>query len=244
VNHPNGSGSVFRDFYPAVPNGANSVIREGIHDKYGMDHTVIPVSHFMAGTNTITLIQRRAATDSSCYVMYDYLDLELPTPAAPSGLAAQPGDAQVGVSWTAAPGATGYYLRQSTRSGGPYQVIAANVSSLDFTQSGLNNGQLYFYTITATNSAGESLVSEVVSARPTSAVMPPLDSEYDAGAGQLTLNWPADHTGWILQMQTNSLATGLGTNWTTVPGSMATNQIVVPVGSDSGSVFFRLASQP
>jgi rhamnogalacturonan endolyase len=244
VNHPNGSGSVFRDFYPSVPNGANSVIREGIHDKYGVDHTVIPVSRFVAGTNTITLIQRRAATDSSCYVMYDYLDLELPTPAAPAGLAARPGDAQVGLSWAAAPGATGYYLRQSTQSGGPYQVIAANVSSLNFTQSGLSNGRWYYYTVTATNSAGESLGSDVVGARPTSAVMPPLVSKYDAGAGQLTLTWPADHIGWVLQMQTNTLATGLGTNWIMVPGSLNTNQIAVPVGSESGSVFFRLANQP
>jgi len=28
--------------------------------------------------------------------------------------------------------------------------------------------------------------------------------------GVLTLSWRADHTGWILQTQTNSLSTGLG----------------------------------
>ncbi len=57
----------------------------------------------------------------------------------------------------------------------------------------------------------------------------------------LTLAWPADHIGWRLEAQTNSLATGLGTNWVTVPNSSATNLIAVPIDTISGGVFFRLA---
>ena len=56
--------------------------------------------------------------------------------------------------------------------------------------------------------------------------------------GQIQIFWPADHTGWRLQMQTNLLA---GTNWLTVLGSMFTNQFVSPIDLASGSVFFRLA---
>lgn len=52
--------------------------------------------------------------------------------------------------------------------------------------------------------------------------------------GNLTLSWPADHTGWTLQMQTNSL----GTNWVDVPGSTSTNSVTLPVGT--GTVFYRL----
>lgn len=59
--------------------------------------------------------------------------------------------------------------------------------------------------------------------------------------GNLMLSWPADRTGWRLELQTNSLATGLGTNWFTVPGSATTNRIILPVDSGSGSVFFRLS---
>jgi hypothetical protein len=55
---------------------------------------------------------------------------------------------------------------------------------------------------------------------------------------QIQIFWPADHTGWRLQMQTNTL---IGTNWMTVLGSMLTNQFVSPVDFASGSVFFRLA---
>jgi arabinan endo-1,5-alpha-L-arabinosidase len=60
------------------------------------------------------------------------------------------------------------------------------------------------------------------------------------GNGQLTLSWPADHTGWQLQVQTNNLTTGLGTNWFNVPNSTATDSIILPVGPGNGSVFYRL----
>ena len=63
---------------------------------------------------------------------------------------------------------------------------------------------------------------------------------YAVLGGQLQLSWPADHTGWRLETQTNSLGTGLGTNWSTVVGSALTNQIWTPMNSTNGSVFFRL----
>jgi hypothetical protein len=61
---------------------------------------------------------------------------------------------------------------------------------------------------------------------------------------QLTLSWPADHTGWTLQAQTNKLSTGLGTNWVNVPDSTSTNQVIVPIVSTNGSVFYRLFYSP
>jgi hypothetical protein len=55
---------------------------------------------------------------------------------------------------------------------------------------------------------------------------------------QIQISWPADHTGWHLQMQTNSLAVGLTANWITLPGSTGTNQFLAPLGNSSA--FFRL----
>ena len=49
-----------------------------------------------------------------------------------------------------------------------------------------------------------------------------------------------DHTGWRLQMQTNLLNAGLGTNWVTVPDSILTNQFSTSMRAANGSVFFRL----
>lgn len=56
----------------------------------------------------------------------------------------------------------------------------------------------------------------------------------------LTLGWPADHIGWILQVQTNSLSTGLANNWVTVPGSTNVTGVSVNIDANSGSVFYRL----
>ena len=64
-------------------------------------------------------------------------------------------------------------------------------------------------------------------------------------SGSLKLAWPLDHTGYRLQAQTNSLATGLTTNWVTVSnvGSLnpsQTNQVTIPISTTNPTVFFRL----
>jgi len=57
---------------------------------------------------------------------------------------------------------------------------------------------------------------------------------------QLTLSWPADHIGWTLQAQTNSLSTGLSTNWNDVAGSTTTNQVIITVDPMNPAVFYRM----
>ena len=158
-------------------------------------------------------------------------------PAAPAGLAAVAGNAQVALNWSAASTATGYKIKRSLTSGSGYANIATN-ASLAFTNTGLANGTLYYFVVSATNSFGESTNSTPVSARPTSSASVAMNVAN--AAGQLQISWPADHTGWQLQSQTNNLTSGLGTNWVNVTGSDQTNQMTVPLDSTNGSVFFRL----
>lgn len=68
----------------------------------------------------------------------------------------------------------------------------------------------------------------------------PTNITYSVSNSMLTLNWPADHTGWRLQGQNNSLAMGLGTNWFDVGGSTTTNTVQVPINLIDGTVFYRL----
>jgi uncharacterized protein involved in tolerance to divalent cations len=63
-------------------------------------------------------------------------------------------------------------------------------------------------------------------------------------AGVLTLSWPASHTGWTLQVQTNGLSAGLGSNWLDVPGTSATNRVSLPMATDGVGVFYRLRYGP
>ena len=58
--------------------------------------------------------------------------------------------------------------------------------------------------------------------------------------GQLHLSWPADHTGWRLQVQTNALDTGLSTNWTDVAGSTIVNSMSFPIDTKSPAVFYQM----
>ena len=57
---------------------------------------------------------------------------------------------------------------------------------------------------------------------------------------QLTLSWPADHTGWRLQVQTSSLSTGLGSNWIDVTGSTSVNSMSFTINPANGTVFYRM----
>jgi hypothetical protein len=56
----------------------------------------------------------------------------------------------------------------------------------------------------------------------------------------LQLNWPLDHTGWTLQVQTNALNVGISNNWATVANSTLTNQVIVPLNPANPTVFYRL----
>jgi hypothetical protein len=58
--------------------------------------------------------------------------------------------------------------------------------------------------------------------------------------GNLNLSWPADHIGWRLEVQTNSLSIGLSNNWSVWPGSTTTNKVSIPVSTENPTMFFRL----
>lgn len=158
-------------------------------------------------------------------------------PATPAGLMAIAGDAQAGLSWTASPGAANYVIARSTNSNTGFSAMATN-ASLTFTNTGLTNGTLYYFVVSAVNAAGASSNCAPASARPTAALRPSLG--FATPGHQVQLNWPADHTGWQLQSQTSNLAVGLGTNWVNVASSAQTNQVALPLSPTNGAVFFRL----
>jgi fibronectin type 3 domain-containing protein/regulation of enolase protein 1 (concanavalin A-like superfamily) len=91
--------------------------------------------------------------------------LPLP-PATPAGLVATPGIGQVSLTWSAVSGATGYTVKRATVSGGSYTVVASDLASPSYTDTGLTNGTTYYYVVNATNTGGTSADSSEVSAAP------------------------------------------------------------------------------
>ena len=201
--------------------------------------------------NKATVREFMAAANGSGQIIIQYSNIAgkdnakssgieiLPLPAAPTGLTATlTSNGQVELSWAASANATSYNVKQATVSGGTY-TTSTNVTDLVYTNTGLVNGTLYYFVVSAANSFGESTNSVQVSARPVSTASPQIT--FGNNDGQIYVGWPADHTGWWLQMQTNSIGEGLGTNWVNVSGSDATNQIFIPLNTTNGGAFFRLA---
>jgi fibronectin type 3 domain-containing protein len=114
-------------------------------------------------------------------------------PPAPTGLQTSAGNARVSLNWAVSANATGYYVKQSTTSGGPYTQIAGTVST-SFTDSGVTNGTKYFYVVSSYNSAGQSANSAEASATPSAPItIPSSPSGLQAAPGnaQVSLNWTA-----------------------------------------------------
>jgi len=164
-----------------------------------------------------------------------------PVPPAPLNFAAAAGDGQVSLSWNTVTFATGYNVKQSTTSGGAY-VTNASLSLTSYTDTAVTNGVTYYYVVSALNSGGESTNSAEVSVLPVSMAPPQITSGI-SDSGQLQIGWPADHLSWMLQVQTNDLNTGLGTNWFSIPDSTTNTQFTVPVVPDNPGVFYRLIHQ-
>jgi fibronectin-binding autotransporter adhesin len=68
----------------------------------------------------------------------------------------------------------------------------------------------------------------------------PTNISYSVSGSTMDISWPATHLGWILQAQTNSLSTGLGTNWVDVAGSDSVTNENITVSPNAPAVFYRL----
>jgi hypothetical protein len=91
-------------------------------------------------------------------------------PAAPGGVATTAGNGQARVAWGAVAGATAYNLYWSASAG----VTKANGTKIagvtsPYLQTGLTNGTVYHYVVTAVNGDGESAESIEVTAVPSAA---------------------------------------------------------------------------
>jgi hypothetical protein len=91
------------------------------------------------------------------------------TPMGPtlSDLNAMPGDGLVTLTWQVTAGETAGDIQvgRALVSGGPYTTIAS-VSTANYVDTAVTNGVTYYYVVTGTNSAGQSVVSAEASASP------------------------------------------------------------------------------
>jgi len=141
-----------------------------------------------------------------------------PTPAPGNfNLAAVSGDGQLTLSWDTAIYATSYTLRRGTTSGSYPTTVSVNATS-PLIDSGLTNGQVYYYMVTATGAGGSTDGNAEAAATPIAA--PTAPSGFAAAPGDMTvaLSWNsvADASSYnVLKATTaggsfSAAATGIG----------------------------------
>ncbi len=107
----------------------------------------------------------------------DVASLVAGVPAAPTGLSTLAGPEQVALTWSAVPNATSYTVKVATSVGGPYTLLAGDLTTTVFTHTGLTYGVSYFYTVEASNFAGSGATSASTSATPQSALISDAERE-------------------------------------------------------------------
>ena len=115
-------------------------------------------------------------------------------PATPVNFHIEAGDQNVVITWDASDAAEFYTLYWSNNEGQASSGQAINNVTSPYTHSGLTNGQPYYYVITASNSHGQSSVSNELMALPAAvAQLPPIPSisQTVTGDQQVTLYWNA-----------------------------------------------------
>lgn len=95
-----------------------------------------------------------------------YISNDQRPPEKPLNLTATAGASQVALTWNEAKGATGYNIKRSTSSGGPFTSVATSVYGTSYTDTTVTNEITYYYVVSAVNAYGESSDSKVVFATP------------------------------------------------------------------------------
>jgi hypothetical protein len=164
-------------------------------------------------------------------------------PPAPTGLTATPGDTRVTLTWNAASGATGYNVKRSAASGGPYTTIATGVSATGYTDAPVANGTTYYYVVSAVNAAGESPNSSEVSATPQPSPPPAAPTGLTAkstGKRKISLNWKQSISPNVTQNRIYRSTTGGGpyTLIATIPSAISYNN----AGLTSGTTYYYVVT--
>ncbi|RLF54241.1 MAG: hypothetical protein DRN28_05710, partial [Thermoplasmata archaeon] len=113
-------------------------------------------------------------------------------PSAPQNLVARGGDGYVVLTWEAPADdggspIIGYKIYRGTSSGNETYLTMVGGNETTYNDTGVTNGQTYYYRVSAVNGVGEGELSEEVSATPQSAPPAPADTSTSGGMSILPL---------------------------------------------------------
>jgi hypothetical protein len=172
----------------------------------------------------------------------DVVDAVIAPPNTPTGLNATPGANLVSLSWTAATGSpTGYNVKRSTISGGPYTNIATTVAPTVIYNDSVLGGQTSYYVVSAVNGVGESTNSLQVSAAASLAPpVAPAGLVATAGDAQVALSWNASSFATSYDVKRSTDASGPFTSIGTTTAPTVT--YADSSGINNGTTYFYVVS--
>ena len=171
--------------------GGYLVMRGTVSGTYTVTNAVASNTNFDAtaagGTTFFYVVQATNAGGAGPISLEVSATPGIAGPDAPGQITATPGNGQVALSWPIALGATGYNVKRSASSGS--ETMIDTVPGTSYLDTSALNGNVYYYTVTSTNSAGESADSpETIAAMPPAV---PTGLGATPGANQVTLQWTA-----------------------------------------------------
>jgi hypothetical protein len=116
-------------------------------------------------------------------------------PSAPGALLAK-GPKEINLSWVPSINAVSYSVKRASEKEGPYTVIAGDISRPGYTDKDVERGKVYYYSVSASNSSGESPDSYVTSV---CAGLPQTWKNSDIGKPEFPGN--ADYNGTLLRIE-------------------------------------------
>ncbi|WP_397376702.1 pectinesterase family protein [Paenibacillus sp. p3-SID867] len=128
-------------------------------------------------------------------------------PQAPAELAGLSRHTQADLTWQQVEHAVTYTVKRSESQEGPY-IEAGSVEEPFFRDTGLVNGRVYYYTVTATSVAGESEASGPAEVRPLAPLESPADVKASAGDASAVISWNASHDASSYQIKRSTVHGG------------------------------------
>ncbi|MFC1897777.1 hypothetical protein ACFLX8_04365 [Chloroflexota bacterium] len=167
-------------------------------------------------------------------------------PAAPTGLGATPGDAEVSLDWNdnSESDLDGYNVYRSETMGGPYsQVNGSLVETSDYTDTGLTNDVTYYFVVTAVDMGNnESGDSSEVSAIPTDAApAAPIGLVATTGDEEISLDWNGN-TDWDIDGYNVHRSQAMGGPYSQINGSLVATSDYTDTGLYGGGTYYYVVT--
>ena len=200
------------------------------------------------GTDTVTVLAVDPDSDSSlgeATVTIEWSPPSATIPGAPASIAADPGDSEAVITWTAPTDDGGAVITSYTVTSSPGDIDCTWTSGpLNCTVTGLTNGTEYTFFVTATNAFGTSDPSSTESGTPLSPPGVPRSISVETGVDTITLVWDvpsstggSDITDYVIEYSVD------GSNWLVLEDGVSTATTTTVTGLDTNvDHIFRVAA--